>query len=93
VVVLVVVVLVEVVGAVEVLVVLVLVVLVLVVLVEGGAGDVVDAPGSLIDGVTTPLADISDPHAAATTATATARRVVRFTGSTVPDGGGATLAP
>jgi len=54
---------------------------------------VVDGSGALIDGVSTPVADISDPHAAATIVTAMARRVVRVTRSTVPDGSGATLAP
>jgi hypothetical protein len=86
------VVVVVVVEVVELLVVLVVDVLVLVVLVVDGAGGVVGVSGALTDGVTTPVADISDPHATATTATAMARSVVRVTGSTVPDGSGATLA-
>jgi hypothetical protein len=68
-------------------------VLVLVELVVEATGDVVDASDVPIDGVTTPVADISDPHPAATTTIAIAKRVVRVTGSTVPDRSSATLAP
>jgi hypothetical protein len=66
---------------------------VLAVLVVEGAGEVVGGPTALVDGVETPVADISDPQATVAMVTAMASTVVRFTGSTVPDSSDATLVP
>jgi hypothetical protein len=68
------------------------VLVVVVVLVVEGAGEVDDS-AMLADVAATPVVVISDPQATSDITAAMAASVIRVTGSTVVDRGGATLVP